>query len=59
MRAVSAFAGIGGFDLGFAHAGIETTAQIEWDAHCQTVLARQFPDVHLMGDIVDVSATDL
>jgi DNA (cytosine-5)-methyltransferase 1 len=59
MRGVSAFTGIGGFDVGLADAGIETVCQIEWDPHCSTILARQFPDTMRYGDISDVRGTDI
>ena len=59
MTAISAFAGIGGFEHGFARVGIHTTHQIEWDTHCQTVLAKHYPHTTLMGDICDVSGTQL
>jgi DNA (cytosine-5)-methyltransferase 1 len=50
-RALSLFAGIGGFDLGFERAGIRTTRQIERDADCQAVLRRNFPSARLDGDV--------
>lgn len=31
---ISLFTGVGGFDLGFAKAGIQTRAMIEWDKNC-------------------------
>ena len=42
---VSLFSGVGGFDLGFDQAGWECVAQVEWDKHCQQILARHWPDV--------------
>lgn len=59
LKFVSAFAGIGGFDVGFEAAGMEATHQIEWDPSCQKVLKKHFPHVNLMGDICDVTGTDL
>ena len=59
MKHVSAFAGIGGFDLGLHESGIETVAQIEWSAHCQSVLRHRFPTAKLMGDICDVRGSDI
>lgn len=59
LTALSAFAGIGGFDEGFARCGIQVTDQIEWDSNCQTVLRNRFPHTNLMGDITDVTARDL
>lgn len=59
MRAVSAFAGIGGFDLGLGRHSVETVCQIEWDTHCQTILSRHFPGVTRFGDIRDVYASEI
>lgn len=59
MRALSAFAGIGGFDLGFARAGIHVTDTIEWDEWCNRVLTQHFPNVNRHGDINVVAAQDL
>ena len=53
MKAGSLFAGIGGFDLGFQWAGIETAWQVEKDPFCQKVLAKHWPDVKRYGDIYD------
>ncbi len=47
----SLFAGIGGFDLGFERAGIETKWQVEIDPFCQKVLAKHWPTVKRYGDI--------
>jgi len=55
MRFLSAFTGVGMFDKGLMDAGFEPpVAQIEIDAHCQSVLLRQFPDVPKFKDIHDV-----
>ena len=59
MRYASAFAGIGGFDLAFDRAGWSCTSQIEWDADCQRVLRRHFPNVPLRGDIHAVPGTGI
>lgn len=53
------FAGIGGFEVGFARAGITTTVQIEWNEHCQTILARHFPGLTRYGDIRDVTGVEI
>ena len=47
----SLFAGIGGFDLGFERAGIETDWQVEVEPYCRKVLARHFPGARQYADI--------
>jgi DNA (cytosine-5)-methyltransferase 1 len=59
MRVVSLFSGVGGFDLGLERSGMSTVAQVEWDAKCQQVLARHWPDVPRWGDVSDVNGADL
>jgi DNA (cytosine-5)-methyltransferase 1 len=54
VRAVSAFAGVGGLDLALEHHGIEVVAQIENDPHCLAVLERHWPSVARYGDITEV-----
>lgn len=48
---VSAFAGIGGLDVGFERAGFTTGVQIEWDAAATRVLAARFPHAAHFGDV--------
>jgi len=55
----SAFAGIGGFEVGFARSGWRPTVLIEWDKNCQRVLAQHYPTTPLKGDICDVRGTEL
>jgi len=54
----SLFAGVGGFDLGFEAAGYDCKFQVEWDKHCQQVLAHRWPDVPRWGDVSEVNGAD-
>lgn len=56
---VSLFSGVGGFDIGMDSAGWQCVAQVEWDAHCQSILARHWPDVPRWADVRDVSGHEL
>jgi DNA (cytosine-5)-methyltransferase 1 len=55
----SLFAGIGGFDLGFERAGIETKWQVEIDPYCRRVLERHFPNAVRFSDIKECGAHNL
>lgn len=55
MKVLDLFAGIGGFSLAAHWMGWETAAFVEWDAFCQKVLAKNFPNVPIYGDIKDVT----
>ena len=59
MKFGSLFAGVGGFDLGFEAAGMECSFQVEWDPHCQQVLAHHWPDVPRWSDVSDVNGAEL
>lgn len=53
-RVASFFAGIGGFDLGFERAGMETVWQCEIKPFCIDVLNAHWPDVPKSTDIRNV-----
>ena len=56
---VSLFSGVGGFDMGLEAAGWRCVAQVEWDKHCQGVLAHHWPDVPRWSDVSDVNGADI
>jgi len=53
MTHLSLFTGIGGFDLGFELAGIETVAQVETNKFCLQVLRTRWPEVPRHEEIRD------
>lgn len=55
----SLFSGVGGFDLGFEQAGMETAWQVEIDRHCNAVCARHYPHVLRRGDVRDAGKRNL
>lgn len=55
----SLFAGVGGFDLGFEHAGMRGLWQVEIDDAARAVLARRFPDAVQYADVREVGAHNL
>jgi DNA (cytosine-5)-methyltransferase 1 len=55
----SLFAGVGGFELGMAHAGVRTVASVEIDDSARGVLRHRFPDVTLFSDVREVTADDI
>jgi len=54
MKAISLFSGVGGLDIGFERAGIETVLQAEQDPWCLEVLARHWPQTERVTDVRDV-----
>jgi DNA (cytosine-5)-methyltransferase 1 len=56
MHAVSLFSGVGGFELGFDRAGIDTLLQAESDPWCLQVLERHWPEVERLTDVRQVDA---
>lgn len=53
-KIASLFAGIGGFDLGFEAAGMETALVVDNAPASQAVLATRFPSSTLIGDVREV-----
>ena len=51
QKMVSLFAGIGGFELGFQRAGIETSMICEIDPDAQHVLAANMPNAQIVSDV--------
>ena len=59
MDVVSLFAGIGGFDLGFDHAGFRIVGHVERDANCRKLLAEKWPDAVALDDVCTAGAHNL
>ena len=59
MRHASFFSGVGGLDLGFHRAGIETVSVSEIDPYACSVLAERFPGARNLGNIAEVNANDI
>ena len=59
MKHASFFSGVGGLDLGFERAGIETVSVSEIDPYANSVLAERFPDAPNLGSITEVKADDI
>ena len=57
INVCSAFAGLGGFDLGFERAGMNVVSQIEIDPHRQKVLEQHWPGLLKGDDIVTTEAS--
>jgi len=58
VRAISLFSGVGGFELGFDRAGIDTLLQVEIDPVCLSVLERHWPDTERLDDVRSVGTQD-
>ena len=54
LRVASFFAGIGGFDLGFERAGLESVWQCELKSFCTDILEQHWPAVPRATDIREV-----
>lgn len=54
MSVAGLFAGIGGFELAFSRAGIDTELLVESDPAAMAVLENRFPDVELRDDVLDL-----
>ncbi len=59
VRVASFFAGIGGFDLGFERAGMQTVWQCEKKAFCLDILEKHWPFIERAADITKVSADEI
>ena len=59
MKAVSLFAGVGGFDLALIQNGAEMVASVEIDKHARKVLEKQFPTTTHLEDVKSVTGKQL
>ncbi|MFD3801476.1 DNA cytosine methyltransferase [Kocuria palustris] len=59
IRVASFFAGIGGFDLGFERAGMQTVWQCEIKEFCRDILSQYWPEVAKAVDILEVEPNDI
>jgi DNA (cytosine-5)-methyltransferase 1 len=59
MKAVSLFAGVGGFDLALTLEGVDVVAAVEIDRKARSVLREHFPQTQLLEDINDVTGKQL
>lgn len=59
MRHASFFSGVGGLDLGFERAGIETVSVSEIDPYANSILAQRFPGAPNLGSITEINANDI
>ena len=59
MKAVSLFAGVGGFDLALIQNGAEMVASVEIDKHARKILEKQFPTTTHLEDVKNVTGKQL
>ena len=59
MKAVSLFAGVGGFDLALERNGAEVVASVEIDKHARKILTKQFPNSTILEDVKSVTGQQL
>jgi DNA (cytosine-5)-methyltransferase 1 len=59
MKAVSLFAGVGGFDLALERMGAEVVASVEIDKHARSILTKQFPKSTILEDVKSVTGQQL
>ena len=59
MKAVSLFAGVGGFDLALTSNGAEVVASVEIDKNARKVLQKQFPNTTHLEDVKNVTGQQL
>lgn len=57
--ALSFFSGAMGLDLGLEKAGIEVLLACEFDKACRKTIVANKPDIALLGDVWDYSASDI
>ena len=59
MKAISLFAGVGGFDLALTRNGAEVVASVEIDKNARKVLANRFPNTTHLEDVKNVTGQQL
>jgi DNA (cytosine-5)-methyltransferase 1 len=59
MKAVSLFAGVGGFDLALERNGVDVVASVEINKQARSILAKQFPKSNVLEDVKDVTGKQL
>ena len=59
MKAISLFAGVGGFDLALTRNGAEVVASVEINKNSRKVLQKQFPNTTHLEDVKNVTGQQL